>query len=91
MKKYIITNKESNAIIAMSDELDIQQDNNWVIKPSNTAYPSEYCFAYDADGQLPAKPIAGTVKIGEGVEVPGGVLTWVYGYTKSKGFFEIEG
>lgn len=67
-KKYVITEKENNIIIAMGVELSVQENGNWWLVASNTAYPNSFCNAFDANGQ-----IANTTNpksIGEGIEVP---------------------
>lgn len=75
MKKYIITEKPNNVIIAMGEELGTQENGNWWLIKENTAFPNTFCAAYDAGGEL-----AEGAKIGEGVEIPEGVEVFKYCY-----------
>ena len=85
-KKYIITEKETDRIIAMGKELSVQENGYWWLILSDVAYPNTFCFAYDANGQ-----IANTIDpstIGEPIEIPVGVKAEKYCYTPERGFYE---
>lgn len=87
-KKYIITNKSDNRVIAMGEVLDTQDNGNWWLKKENTAYPNTTCYAYDADGQIAEVNGNKSAKIGEPIEIPVEVKAEKYCYTAEDGFFE---
>lgn len=87
-KKYIITAKTDDRIIAMGEVLDTQDNGNWWLKNENTAFPNTICFAYDADGQIAETDGSKAAKIGEPIEIPEGVEAEKYLYTAEGGFVE---
>lgn len=87
-KKYIITDKSGNRVIAMGEVLDTQDNGNWWLKNENTAHPNTICYAYDADGQIAEVDGTKKAKIGEPIEIPAGVKAEKYCYTAEDGFFE---
>ena len=86
MKKYVITDKETDRIIAMGKELSVQENGNWWLTLSDTAYPNTFCYAYDANGQI--APTTDPSIIGEPIEIPAGVKAEKYCYTAEDGFYE---
>lgn len=83
-KRYIITVKEDDRILAMGKELSVQENGNWWLVLSDTAYPNTMCYAYDASGRIAETTDPKT--IGEPLKIPAEVKPEAYCYTAENGF-----
>lgn len=90
MKKFIITGKENDNVIAYGKELSVQENGNWWLVLSDTAYPNSFCYAYAASGRLAETKNPDDLKGIEPIEVPEDVLKHLekYCYTAEAGFYE---
>lgn len=86
-KKYIITTKEEDKIIAFAKQLDTLENGYWHSVLADVAYPNTTCYAYDSDGQIAEQSGSKKPKIGEPVEIPAGVKIESYCYTEDDGFY----
>ena len=87
-KKYIITTKEDDVIIALAKQLSTLENGYWHSVLSNTAYPNTFSYAYDYDGQIEEVSGSKKAKIGNPITIPAGVKAGLYCYTAEDGFFE---
>ena len=87
-KKYIITTKEEDRIIAFAKQLSTLDNGYWHSVLNDTAYPNTTCYAYDADGKIAEVDGSEPAKIGEPIEIPAEVKPEKYCYTAEDGFFE---
>lgn len=88
MKKFIITHKESDIVLALGKQLSVQENGNWLLVLSDTAYPNSFCYAYGAGGRIKEATDPKTIEGIEPIEIPEGVKPGKYCYTAEDGFFE---
>lgn len=87
MKKYVITNKEDDRIIAFAKQLSTLENGYWHSVLADVAYPNTTCYAYDADGQIAEVHDKTPAKIGAPIEIPAEVKIEKYCYTVEDGFY----
>lgn len=89
MKKYIITAKENNCILAMGESLSVQENGNWLLANAYIAIPNTFSYAYDANGRLAESTNAEEFakNLGDPIEIPTGVEPAKWCYTVEDGFY----
>lgn len=90
MKRFIITGKENDNIIAYGRELSVQENGNWWLVLSDTAYPNSFCYAYAASGRLAEATDPKSLEGIEPIEVPEDAFKHPekYCYTAKDGFYD---
>lgn len=86
-KKYIITTKEDDVIVAFAKQLSTLENGYWHSVLADVAYPNTTCYAYDADGQIAEVHGGAPAKIGAPIEIPSEVKVGKYCYTEDDGFY----